>query len=107
MMNSAGMVAQWFQDSPRVPHSARGSRTRKMVRKRAATTEVEAVPLGASGCYVIRGWEELERVPGIQRLRYLPVSRVYTRGIGDLKMRSLAPVRSTSTEIDASMRAAC
>jgi|TARA_B110001469_G_scaffold33266_1_gene33715 hypothetical protein len=36
MMNSAGMVAQWFQDSLRVPHSARGSRTRKMVRKRAA-----------------------------------------------------------------------
>ena len=40
-------------------------------------------------------------------LRNLPVSRVYTRGMGDLKMRSLAPVRSTSTEMDASMRAEC
>ena len=61
---------QWFHVSPSGPHSARGSRVRKIVRKRA-------------------------------------VSRVYTRGMGDLKMRSLAPVRSTSTEMDASMRAEC
>ena len=40
-------------------------------------------------------------------LRSLQVSRVYTRGMGDLKMRSLAPVRSTRLEIDWSMRAEC
>ena len=37
MMNSAGMVAQWFHEPPSCPHSARGSRVRKIVRKRAAT----------------------------------------------------------------------
>mmetsp|Transcript_23257 Transcript_23257/g.34791 ORF Transcript_23257/g.34791 Transcript_23257/m.34791 type:complete len:229 (-) Transcript_23257:393-1079(-) len=33
------------------------------------------------------------------------VWRVYTRGMGDLKIRSLAPVRSTSVVIDESIRA--
>mmetsp|Transcript_13513 Transcript_13513/g.41018 ORF Transcript_13513/g.41018 Transcript_13513/m.41018 type:complete len:272 (+) Transcript_13513:570-1385(+) len=33
------------------------------------------------------------------------VWRVYTSGTGDLKMRSQAPVKSTSTEMDVSMRA--
>mmetsp|Transcript_9437 Transcript_9437/g.16103 ORF Transcript_9437/g.16103 Transcript_9437/m.16103 type:complete len:214 (-) Transcript_9437:870-1511(-) len=32
--------------------------------------------------------------------------RVYSSGMGDLKMRSLAPVRSTSTEMEASILAA-
>ena len=38
-------------------------------------------------------------------VRKRAVSRVYTRGMGDLKMRSLAPVRSTSVEIVWSIRA--
>ena len=40
-------------------------------------------------------------------VRKRAVSREYTRGMGDLKMRSLAPVRSTRLEIDWSMRAEC
>ena len=34
IMNSAGMVAQWFHDSPSGAQSASGSRVRKKVRKR-------------------------------------------------------------------------
>ena len=40
-------------------------------------------------------------------MRKRAVSRLYTSGMGDLKMRSLAPVRSTRLEIDWSMRAEC
>ena len=38
-------------------------------------------------------------------LRNLPVSRVYTRGMGDLKMRSHAPTLSHSTDMVVSKRA--
>eukprot|EP00966_Prymnesium_polylepis_P264634 6113259-Prymnesium_polylepis.1 len=38
-------------------------------------------------------------------VRKRDVRRVYTSGIGDLKMRSFAPVRSTSVEMVASIRA--
>ena len=67
MMNSAGMVAQWFHEPPSCPHSARGSRARKIVRKRAATIQVEAaayslVVLLAPTLYGPGGWAGVECV---------------------------------------------